>query len=99
MCGNVIIFFKNAFAVFQCLQNTPIVINEINIINKLCNTFYTYIPTVSSRNTMPKPENIEATKAVAISFLILRDTLSLVTSYTKNQAVKNTPIPRSTRVR
>lgn len=48
---------------------------------------------------MPNPENIEATKATSNSFLRLLVRLVLVTSYTKNHAVKNIPIPSNTTVK
>ena len=54
------------------------------------------MPTQSNRNNTPKPENIAATKEINSSLNISRVNLVLVTSYTKNQAVKNTPIPNST---
>lgn len=54
------------------------------------------MPTQSNRNNTPKPENIAATKDINSSLNISRVNFVLVTSYTKNQAVKNTPIPSST---
>lgn len=65
----------------------------------LCFTYYTYIPTESNKNNIPNPENIEATNATSSSFLRLRVCLVLVTSYTKNHAVKKIPIPSKTRVK
>lgn len=54
------------------------------------------MPTQSNRNNTPKPENIAATKDINSSLNISRVNLVLVTSYTKNQAVKNIPIPNNT---
>lgn len=53
------------------------------------------MPTQSSRNNTPKPENTAATKEINSSLNISRVNFVLVTSYTKNQAVKNIPIPNS----
>ena len=51
------------------------------------------------RHNIPKPEKIAATKATDISLHRSRVYLLLVTSYTKNHAVKNVPIPKSIKVR
>lgn len=48
---------------------------------------------------MPKPENIDATNDNRSSFLISLDSFVLVTSYTKNQAVKKIPMPSKTKVK
>lgn len=52
------------------------------------------MPTHSNRNSIPKPLNIEATRETRSSLKISLVNLVLVTSYTKNHAVKNTPIPK-----
>lgn len=51
------------------------------------------------RHNIPKPENTAATKATAASLTISRVYLLLVTSYTKNHAVKKVPIPNNINVR
>lgn len=60
---------------------------------------YTYIPTDNRRNNTPNPEKIEATRATNSSFFKLLVFFVLVTSYTKNQAVKKTPMPSRTNVK
>lgn len=54
------------------------------------------MPTQSSKNNTPKPENIAATREISNSLNISLVNLVLVTSYTKNHAVKNIPIPSKT---
>lgn len=57
------------------------------------------MPTHKRRNKTPKPENIAATKATNNSLKISLVNFVLVTSYTKNQAVKKIPIPNKTKAR
>lgn len=54
------------------------------------------MPTHSNRNNVPKPEKIAATKDTSSSLKMYLVFFVLVTSYTKNQAVKKTPIPNRT---
>lgn len=54
------------------------------------------MPTHKSKNNTPNPENIAATKEIDNSLNISLVNLVLVTSYTKNHAVKNIPIPSNT---
>lgn len=54
------------------------------------------MPTQRSKNNTPNPENIAATKEINNSLNISLVNFVLVTSYTKNQAVKNIPIPNNT---
>ena len=54
------------------------------------------MPTQRSRNSTPKPENIAATREISNSLNMSLVNFVLVTSYTKNHAVKNTPIPSNT---
>lgn len=54
------------------------------------------MPTHKSKNNTPNPENTAATKDISNSLNISLVNLVLVTSYTKNHAVKNTPIPSNT---
>lgn len=63
---------------------------------KLC---YTYIPTHNRRKRIPKPEKIAATNDTRSSLNMSLVNFVLVTSYTKNHAVKNIPIPRRMTVR
>jgi len=57
------------------------------------------MPTHKSKNSAPNPEKNEATRETRSSLNSERELLVVVTSYTKNQAVKNTPIPSRTTVR
>lgn len=57
------------------------------------------MPTHNIRNRIPKPENMAATSETRSSLNRSLVNFVLVTSYTKNQAVKNTPIPKSITVR
>lgn len=57
------------------------------------------MPTHNNKNSIPKPENIAATSDKRSSLNKSLDTLVLVTSYTKNHAVKNIPIPSKSIVR
>lgn len=54
------------------------------------------MPTHRSKNNTPNPENIAATNEINNSLNISLVNLVLVTSYTKNHAVKNIPIPSNT---
>lgn len=63
---------------------------------KLC---YTYIPTHNRRKRIPKPEKIAATNDTRSSLNMSLVNFVLVTSYTKNHAVKNIPMPRRMTVR
>lgn len=54
------------------------------------------MPTHKSKNNTPNPENKAATKEIDNSLNISLVNLVLVTSYTKNHAVKNIPIPSNT---
>lgn len=65
----------------------------------VCTLYQTYIPTHNKRNKIPKPEKKAATKANTNSFNSDLVFLLLATSYTKNQAVKNIPMPRRTMVK
>lgn len=57
------------------------------------------MPTHKRRNRTPKPENMAATKETRSSLKISLVNLVLVTSYTKNHAVKKIPIPNNTNAR
>lgn len=61
--------------------------------------YYTYIPTHNNKNNIPNPEKIAATKDNNSSLKMSLVNFVLVTSYTKNQAVKKIPIPSNTNVR
>lgn len=50
------------------------------------------MPTQINKHNIPQPEKIAATRATDSSFNKSRVYLLLVTSYTKNQAVKNVPM-------
>jgi len=54
------------------------------------------MPTESIKNMRPKPMNRDAAREMSSSFDNSRVNLVLVTSYTKNHAVKN--IPNSSRI-
>lgn len=57
------------------------------------------MPTHNNKNRIPKPENREATSDNNSSLNRSLDNLVLVTSYTKNHAVKKMPMPRRSSVR
>lgn len=57
------------------------------------------MPTHSNKKRIPNPENNAATRDRRSSLNRSRDSLVLVTSYTKNHAVKKMPMPRSSSVR
>ena len=57
------------------------------------------MPTHKRRNKTPKPENMAATKETSSSLKMSLVNFVLVTSYTKNQAVKKIPIPNNTSAR
>ena len=65
----------------------------------ICDENHTYMPTQSRRNCIPNPENIAATKDTNNSLKMSLDIFVAVTSYTKNHAVKNTPIESSNSAR
>ena len=57
------------------------------------------MPTHKMRKCVPRPIKTEATRLISNSFTRSRVNLVDVTSYTKNQAVKNKPMAIKTKVR
>lgn len=57
------------------------------------------MPTQRSKNNTPNPENNAATSEINNSLIISLVNFVLVTSYTKNHAVKNIPMPNKTTAR